>query len=581
MKSVKVFDDLSMMPIGVMNLNQLRDEMGDAVVESVEVVDGNLVITFNTASGKQPITIPLSELSQPLVIETTYAELVAAKNGGTLAKGAWYRITDYVTTTAQSNTQSAGHAFDVIVRADSESVLNENAFAIQHEGDTYFANQKLSAWELKYDINNDTNKYAWADETNGKGVIYYMKDENDNECPYDFKNIQFKVGAVEQAGTTSNVFYFTFSVATDTDDATVTDHSLNGAYCYGNKMGLNISSNKHSLNTNVFRNTSATSECYSNTFGNNSNGSVFGNNCNRNTFRNTCQGNKFGTDCQNNTLGNNCSGNTFGNSCANNTLGNNCSGNTFGNSCGSNAFGNSCISNTLRIASDGNIFGNNCRFNTFESGSQNALGTNCTNNTFGNNCTNNTFGNSCGSNAFGTNCTNNTFGNSCGSNTFGNSCGSNAFGNSCSGNTFGTNCTNNTFGNSCGSNAFGNSCTNNAFGNSCSGNTFGTNCYYNTFEGSSSGNRFGDSCYNIIFGNNCISNTLGTASAVKSYYKNIIFENGVGFVQLDCTQATSSSAYCQNVLVGMGIGNKTLTVATAGNAFKTTFKTANDVEVTA
>lgn len=29
----------------------------------------------------------------------------------------------------------------------------------------------------------------------GKGVIYYMKDEWDNECHYDFKNIMFKRSA--------------------------------------------------------------------------------------------------------------------------------------------------------------------------------------------------------------------------------------------------------------------------------------------------------------------------------------------------------------------------------------------------
>jgi hypothetical protein len=28
-------------------------------------------------------------------------------------------------------------------------------------------------------------------EGSGKGIIYYMKDEYNNECPYDFKNIQF------------------------------------------------------------------------------------------------------------------------------------------------------------------------------------------------------------------------------------------------------------------------------------------------------------------------------------------------------------------------------------------------------
>lgn len=47
----------------------------------------------------------------------------------------------------------------------------------------------ILAWELKYSLDNDTTKYAWADETNGKGVIYWLKDEYGNECPYDFKNI--------------------------------------------------------------------------------------------------------------------------------------------------------------------------------------------------------------------------------------------------------------------------------------------------------------------------------------------------------------------------------------------------------
>ena len=59
-------------------------------------------------------------------------------------------------------------------------------------GHDYFDNSKLEAWELKYCLDNDTNRFAWADEVNGKGVIYYMKDEYNNEVPYDFKNIQFK-----------------------------------------------------------------------------------------------------------------------------------------------------------------------------------------------------------------------------------------------------------------------------------------------------------------------------------------------------------------------------------------------------
>ena len=126
-----------------------------------------------------------------LAVSITYSELLALINGGQLTPGTWYRITDYQCTTSQDGTQSAGHQFDIIVRADDASRLNENAFAAHHEGDTYFADCKLEAWVLKYCVTNDTNRFAWADAENGKGVVFYMKDEWNNECGYDFKNILF------------------------------------------------------------------------------------------------------------------------------------------------------------------------------------------------------------------------------------------------------------------------------------------------------------------------------------------------------------------------------------------------------
>lgn len=57
----------------------------------------------------------------------------------------------------------------------------------------------LPAWELKYSLDNDTMRFVWADEDSGKGVIYYLKDDWNNECPYDFKNIQFKRGSEWQS----------------------------------------------------------------------------------------------------------------------------------------------------------------------------------------------------------------------------------------------------------------------------------------------------------------------------------------------------------------------------------------------
>ena len=122
-------------------------------------------------------------------VDLTYEELKSLRDSAQLIPGQQYRITDYMTTTTQAGTAAAGHQFDIIVTSKSENELFEYAKADYHEGDTYFLNSNLSAWELKYTLDNDTSKYAWADATNGKGVIYYMKDEWNNECPYDFKNI--------------------------------------------------------------------------------------------------------------------------------------------------------------------------------------------------------------------------------------------------------------------------------------------------------------------------------------------------------------------------------------------------------
>ena len=122
----------------------------------------------------------------------TYSELVTSVNQSKLTPGKQYRITDYATTTTQTDTQSANHQFDIIVTALNTNTLSENASAIQHEGDTYFTNSNLSAWQVWYCLQNDKHKFDWADETNGKGVIYRMIDEWGNDVCYDFKNIQFK-----------------------------------------------------------------------------------------------------------------------------------------------------------------------------------------------------------------------------------------------------------------------------------------------------------------------------------------------------------------------------------------------------
>ena len=252
-----------------------------------------------------------------LAVSTTYAALKALRDGGNLVPGTWYRITDYACTTTQQDTQSANHAFDIIVRADDESHLNENAFAAHHDGDTYFADCKLEAWQLKYCLDNDTDRFAWADTTNGTGVVYWMKDEWENECPYDFKNIQFSRtltdGAYDDKGTAAYVYTFNAYSGGTNSDATVLAATIANIRCESNTLnmcqGYSSGIYKMMLCNNVFLN-------------------VYTNNSGFN-----CLSNTLGFECTNNTFGNSCIGNTFGNGCGNNTFGNNCQDNTFGNYC--------------------------------------------------------------------------------------------------------------------------------------------------------------------------------------------------------------------------------------------------------
>ena len=184
-----------------------------------------------------------------------------------------------------------------------------------------------------------------------------MKDDNDNECYYDFKNIMFAVGARSRSGIISNVYYYTFSVATGTNDSSVTDHSLNKSYCYKNSIGKYINFySKLTLSFNLFRNISNFHNCHNNTFGNSCYNNTFGNGCYNNILRNHCYSNTFGSEVGNNIFGNYCFNNNFGNGCYRNTFGNYCYSNTFGHYSSSNILGNNCESN---------ILGNNCDFNTF------------------------------------------------------------------------------------------------------------------------------------------------------------------------------------------------------------------------
>ena len=293
---------------------------------------GAVVLAQNIAKNAKAIEAIAKEVKD--LEETSYANLVYLRDKSELFPGRLYRITDYITTTAQANTQSAGHPFDIIVLALSESELSEQAWAVQSARDTdgYFANSKLSAWKIWYCLDNNTSRFDWADETNGKGVIYRVIDEHGNDCPYDFKNIQFKH---PNDPVVYPAFYYTFSTVIS---GVVGDHSFNGAYCNKNEIGVYVTNKKRYLNRIVFINTSKTSACYANSFGNN---------CYSNSFANYCNSNSFGNYCNSNSFGNSCYSNSFDTYCYRNSFGDKNIFNSFGNACYSNSFGTYCRYNKV------------------------------------------------------------------------------------------------------------------------------------------------------------------------------------------------------------------------------------------
>ena len=138
-----------------------------AATNAVQIANQAASNALNIANEGADIAIDIATKASEAIKKSTYqpithSELITLRNEGKLAKGAFYRITDYKCTTSQADTQAVNHPFDIIVQALDERTLSENAQAIAQEGDTYFANAKLEAWQLKYAVDNDTARFSWA-----------------------------------------------------------------------------------------------------------------------------------------------------------------------------------------------------------------------------------------------------------------------------------------------------------------------------------------------------------------------------------------------------------------------------------
>lgn len=501
------------------------------------------------------------EIKEGHIISLSYEEIKEIKNNNKLDTSKLYLLNDFVTTTSQKHTKSAEHRFDILLTPISDHEFSKNVKAMLHENDEYFKKCDLSSWIVRYDFENDRKKYKWADAEKGKGVIFYMKDEFGNECPYDFKNIMFKRwGAIgkndekvyycnvdftteesltEQVDFDKTEFYYTFStlrygcqvIEPNSNipenythlwvcDITVDpfklprDYShkddLDYDFCIGNTIKpLYTKNNILMLNNNVFIG-------YPSFWKKDEDNYV--------TYNST--------NFTNNTILNDCYGNTFCGKITSNTLENNCSYNIFTENSFKNRLGSGCKVNTFMKGSNGNQLGDDCKENVMFSSSDNILeNLNIANVLNDSNCNHLRF-----------TCISNHFSNS--SNNFLNvGCRDNEL----------TDASENTFGQYCIGNKNFSKFEGNHLDDECCNNTFGENCHNNILCAKSSMNKFGDdTSFNYFRGNN--------------YY--ILIENGVSNVEIQSNICGESQDNMLNKNLEPGVFYKQIVYINKENEIK-------------
>ena len=567
------------------------------------------MININVLNSEQEINVNQDDgiVSIGNILSITYESLKTLRDNAKLIPRRQYRIIDYITTTSQENTQSAGHKFDIIVTALDECTLSEEAQAIQNSNDGYFDGSNLSAWKIWYCLDNDTNRFAWAGDEK-VGVIEHTS-YNSSTCtinpelingnafitPFNFKSCVWVDGNndgtkdYDHHDITELIYEWGYFTDENGDTQLCVYKSEAGLYeeeghpDYGDKYlyrgvitvdsteydywqkwdegekGIDFSGDyvyattqRIVLNPEAYSVTIKTEDIYEP-----NKGVIYRmidewNNDVPYDFKNI----KFARDWSVIAPDSGLSGTVY---CY-----------TF--SIFLDGFSEDAIANDESIKakecieSDGEgVFGNN----TIRADQHNIMSLNDIifvtdwssgsvfhySNSFECNCFHNSFRSECNNNSFGSDCINNSFGNNCYSNSFGDYCTNNSFRNLCYGNSFGNFCQSNSFGNSCYSNSFGNYCINNSFGNDCINNSFGNDCQSIKFTSDSSASTKYNYYMNNHFGDDCLYIVLKGAgdASVSQQLQNYNFARGI--------QGTSS-----NYLIIDGVRNLSYETKVAKNS---------------
>ena len=418
------------------------------------------------------------------------------------------------------------------------------------------------------------NAVVWPE--NNQGVIYRMIDEDGNDCPYDFKNIQFKRWLINSdhlngsfgipsdhytIDNDSEYWCYTFNIYSLSENAAIdaTVQLAGGNMVINNVIKPLREGERQMLSNNVFS--------FLLTDGVDVRALVW---WVYNTLGGMCRYNTFDIGCGYNTLDLESSNNTFGRDCIFSTL-KMAFDNSFGEGCvcnnidiGSynNKFGNCCTFNTLGVSCEYNILGDGCDGNVFEDYvCDSFLGLNCLHNTFGNSSTHNTLGDNCLYNTFGSLSEENTLGNGCIQNTIDTASSLNTIRENAKYNTIGPNSNNNTIHGSAAYCKLGYNCSNNIIAGSSYICLFGNYCCDNTIAAYSS---------NLTIGNSCIYNAF-----IIPYCDNITIGDCCQYNLFSCSFSGSSNNLCQNYKILGGLKGTSesvrnvITKFTRNNAYDT------------
>jgi len=300
------------------------------------------------------------------LVDTTYNQLTASLDGGSLTPGTYYKITDFRTYYDQPDYDATGTAIEVgnyksgsleplVVLAISSQSLSTFAYSPSYPSDV-----------IKYDV-TFTQTEVTAQPT--KGRIFERIDERNNRADYDFRGVKFKrykgfycedyfsgilsVNGADGAVTGSNTsFTSDFSVGDTLGVYSVNNSSQIGAFQFYEIIDI-ASSNRMSI-TGSFMNSHSDARY--------SKGIEFGAyrspyQCNAPTYSGSAEYYTFDNDeeptCYNTYLGNNVDYNTF-------ILSNNV---FFDGNYENNHFAGNVVGNTFDEDMDGNQCGSNFQFN--------------------------------------------------------------------------------------------------------------------------------------------------------------------------------------------------------------------------